>query len=341
MGSSLDPSAKSLAGKWLPHLVGWGISVGCLVFIASQIELSAVAEALSVFNWPYLAVAVVSLAFGYLFRILRWYLMLRSAGALVTLQGCAVPFLGSIALNNVLPLRLGDLVRALVFPVAIGLSRVTATGSLLIERLVDLLTLLAVLGVGLAYSGKLDVPLWLPEVAMGLSIFGGLALLMVFLFSGLIASWLESSLVSRATTVPGRVALLVATLLRSVESMSRLKALLAVFGLSILVWLGEAGLFLSLLHGFGFDAGLSVAVIVMAIATLSTLVPSSPGYVGPFHLAAYAAITMLGGTPEQAAGFAVLSHLTLWVPTTLAGALCMAIKPQIFKGLRAKAAVLN
>ena len=72
----------------------------------------------------------------------------------------------------------------------------------------------------------------------------------------------------------------------------------------------------------------------MAIATLATLVPSSPGYVGPFHLAAFAGITFLGGTNEQAASFAVLSHLGVWVPTTLAGAVAIASTPDMFRGLR-------
>lgn len=341
MQPSNDVHAKTSASAKIPHLFGWAISLGCLAFIASQIDMVAVLDAMTVFRWPYLAFGVASLATGYLFRVVRWCLMLRSAGASVSLRDCVVPFLGSIALNNVLPFRLGDLVRALVFPAAIGLSRTTATGSLFMERIVDLLTLLAVLGLGLAYSGRLDIPSWLPDIAAALAIVGGLTLLAVFLLSGLIAKWLELQFNDRADSLPRRIALLLVTLLRSVESMSRLRPLLIMFALSILVWLGEAGLFLALLYGFDFSADISVAVIVMAIATLSTLVPSSPGYVGPFHLAAYAAVTMLGGSPEQAAGFAVLSHLSLWVPTTVAGAVCMAIKPQIFRGLRAKATVLN
>jgi uncharacterized membrane protein YbhN (UPF0104 family) len=76
----------------------------------------------------------------------------------------------------------------------------------------------------------------------------------------------------------------------------------------------------------------------MAITTLSTLVPSSPGYVGPFHLAAFTAVSMLGGSDAQAASFAVLVHLALWIPTSLVGALAIWSRPQLFRAARAKPA---
>src|SRR3569832_457226 len=108
-------------------------------------------------------------------------------------------------------------------------------------------------------------------------------------------------------------------LLDSFEAMSRPRVLIAVIGISMLVWVGESGLFYFLLLGFGLDATPAIAVVVMAIATLSTLVPSAPGYIGPFHLAAFTAITMLSSTSAQAGSYAVLSHLALWLPTTIAG----------------------
>jgi hypothetical protein len=72
----------------------------------------------------------------------------------------------------------------------------------------------------------------------------------------------------------------------------------------------------------------------MSIATLSTLVPSSPGYVGPFHLAAFTAVSLIGGTAAQAGSFAVLAHLALWLPTTAAGAIAILFRPELFRSAR-------
>jgi glycosyltransferase 2 family protein len=318
--------APARGGRWGTLAVGMLISIACVAFIFHKIDFQEVRLAFQRFEWRYFAMGIAFLSFGYAMRILRWTKILNAAGASISFRQCVAPFLGSIALNNVLPLRLGDLVRALVFPTSIGVPRTTATSSLVMERLVDLMTLLICLAVSLAISPDIAAPAWLKETAVTLAITGTIALVAIFLLSGVIAV--------RLANTQSKVFQALASLLKSFEAMSRLPVLGALFGLSALVWAGEAGLFFSLLLGFGFSATPSTAVIIMSIATLATLVPSSPGYVGPFHLAAFAGVALLGGTNEQAASFAVLSHLGLWVPTTVAGAMAIATSPRMFRGLR-------
>lgn len=318
--------ASPARGRWISLTLGICISVACIWFIVQKIDFEQVKIAFERFEWRYFAAGVASLAFGYAMRILRWSKILNAAGSSVTFRQCVAPFLGSITLNNVLPLRLGDVVRALVFPTSIGVSRTTAASSLVMERLVDLMTLLICLALSLALSRHIAAPEWLKETAMSLAIAGTVVLVAIFLLSGAIAARLENS-----PKKPIRATVL---LLKSFEAMSRTPVLATLFSLSLLVWLGEAGLFYSLLIGFGLPATPTAAVIIMAIATLATLVPSSPGYVGPFHLAAFAGIALLGGSNDQAASFAVLSHLGLWVPTTIAGAIAIASAPKMFGGLR-------
>jgi len=324
------------------HFIGIVITCICLTFIVVQIDLDELRAALSQFKWPYLFLGVASLAAGYVMRIFRWWVMLRAAGADIRPMACAAPFLGSIALNNVLPARLGDVIRALVFPTAIGLGRVTSAGSLFMERLVDLMTLLACLALGLVFSTFTNAPEWVGRSAIGLALTGGITLALMFLFSGHVANWcgrMADDHHSSDRKLRVRIFATLRDLFRGLAAMSRLPVLIALFLLSLLVWAGESGLFWALLQGFGFDAGPAFAVSVMAITTLSTLVPSSPGYVGPFHVAAYAAVSMFGGTPGLAASFAVLSHLGLWLPTTIAGVLAILFNPDLFRLLRNKPAL--
>jgi glycosyltransferase 2 family protein len=322
--------ARLAVKNWKRNLAGVLISAACLAFIAWRIDFHEAMQAIAAFHWQWLILGCASLAAGYAARIVRWATLLRAAGATIRRRSCVAPFLGSIALNNVLPMRLGDVVRALVFPAAIGVGRVVATASLVMERLVDLMTLLACLVAGLAATSRRHLPDWLLGSAEVLAIVGSILLALIFFFSGPLGRWAGARGSSGAAPRRERLFRVLAELLGGFEGMSRLPVLLALFLSSLLVWAGEAGLFWALLHGFGLDASPGAAVVVMAIATLSTLVPSSPGYVGPFHLAAYSAIAMLGGTPAQAASFAVLSHLGVWLPTTLAGAVAIFLNPQLF-----------
>ncbi|MGX4643843.1 lysylphosphatidylglycerol synthase transmembrane domain-containing protein [Massilia sp. SYSU DXS3249] len=322
-------------GGWVKHVLGIAITLLCVALVASKVNGAELLDALEHFHWPYLVLGVACLSAGYALRVLRWSMMLRAAGAPVRFASCAAPFLGSIALNNVLPLRLGDLVRALVFPAAMGITRTTATSSLVMERLIDLMTLLCSLAIGLLAIRSAAINPLLAHSAQTLAVLGGVALTLCFLLSGRLAAWLRALPQARAGA--GRLAAPLAAagdLLQGFDAMSRPRVLSLTLLISMLVWVCESGLFYFVMLGCGVPASAPAALLVMAIATLSTLVPSSPGYVGPFHLAAFTAVALVGGTTAQAGSYAVLVHLALWGATTIAGALAIWSRPELFRAAR-------
>lgn len=330
--------AQSKERRWIKHAIGGGITIICLVAIFRLVKFSEVVSALEHFQWRYLLLGVLSLAFGYAVRIFRWSIMLSATGNPVGFKNCAAPFLGAIALNNVLPLRLGDVIRALVFPSAMGVTKTAATTSLVVERLIDLVTLLACLALGILAIQTIAIPPALRQTAIALALLGGIALAIGFFFSDSFAN-LFNSLGSgqengRGSPKLQQIFRTVAGLFESFDVMSRPKVLGLMLLLSMLVWAGESGLFYFALLGLGLDASPLMALLVMAIATLSTLAPSSPGYVGPFHLAAFTAVTLIGGTSAQAGSYAVIVHLALWLPTTIFGAFAIWSRPALFKAAR-------
>lgn len=323
---------------WIKHVIGGGITLICLAAIIRLVKFSEVMAALKQFEWHYLILGVLSLAVGYSVRILRWSVMLSAGSSAVSFGNCSAPFLGAIALNNLLPLRLGDVVRALVFPGAMGVTKTAAATSLVVERLIDLVTLLACLALGILAIQTLQVPSALRESALVLALLGGIALAVGFFFSGSFARLFNKlgggTEKSKGSAALQRIFRTVAGLFESFDIMSRPRILGMMLLLSMLVWLGESGLFYFALRGLGLDATPLMALLVMAIATLSTLAPSSPGYVGPFHLAAFTAVSLIGGSSAQAGSYAVIVHLALWVPTTIVGALAIWSRPALFKAAR-------
>lgn len=342
-GSFLMNAEAKQAGKkkgaLLRQVLGIGISVVCLVLVFRKIDFAQLRAAIETLKWHYLALGLISLVVDYAMRIQRWAVMLRAGGASVSGVDSAAPFLGSITLNNVLPFRAGDLVRAFVFPASIGVRRVTAAASLLFERLIDLITLLLALGVGLWLSSMSSLPEWLGRTVVILAVVGGGILIAIVTMNSFFVRILLSIKVQLDRHGKGKLGSAVAVLIdltSDIGRMARPQVLVSVLFLSAIVWVGETGLFWAVMKGLSIQAGFSSALMIMAVATLSTLVPSSPGYVGPFHLAAYSAAVMLGGSPAQAASFALLAHLGLWLPTTLAGSIAILTRPALFKGRAAE-----
>jgi glycosyltransferase 2 family protein len=124
--------------------------------------------------------------------------------------------------------------------------------------------------------------------------------------------------------VPGAVRPKVAGLAESfidgLQVLRQWKDLLIVFALSILAWTCEAGMFWMVALAFN-TLNLSVAAIFMtlAVANLATLVPSTPGYVGPFDAAAKLVLQGIFGVGSVALSYVILLHAALYLPVTILG----------------------
>ena len=343
--NSTARDTSSSRKTWYRQALGIIISLVCLWLTVRNVNGSDVYEALRHLQWSFVLLGICSLAIGYAARIQRWKLMLNSAGSNISFSKCAAPFLGSITLNNVLPLRAGDVVRAFVFPAAIGVNKTDAVASIFLERLIDLLTLLMCLGLGLLFSPSLNMPSWLTDMATVLTMLGIallLCLMTLDLFVCALAEKVQSYFQTKGFVRIANLLDVINGILRSLKAMSGFSKMSSLLLLSAIVWAGESGLYYFILMSLKIEfTGPFIALTVMAIATLSTLVPSSPGYVGPFHLAASSTLLMLGADQAEATSFAFIAHLGVWLPTTLAGSLAMLSQPKLFNGRAESAQVQN
>ena len=302
----------------------------CLAIFFFQINLSDTLLALQKFKWSFLFYAIIALTCGYVVRIIRWSIMLRLARGNTNFWNCIAPFLGSIAINNILPLRLGDVVRAFFFPKSMGITKTLSTSTLLIERLLDLLIVSCFFTVVLFISNQILLPKELKYTLILLGSFAVGPLLFFFLFSKklelIFINILEST---KKTKRIFKVCRFFRNFLSNFHEILKPKALLILMCLTTIIWMAEAGFFYFVMLGAGLNLNYTTAVFVMSITTLSTLVPSSPGYVGTFHLAAFTTLTLTGVAVSDAASASIMIHIALWLPTTLAGLFAMWTRPEL------------
>ena len=81
----------------------------------------------------------------------------------------------------------------------------------------------------------------------------------------------------------------------------------------------DLGMFLMVLPAFGLPARPDWAVLTMAVTNLGILVPSTPGYVGPFHYFCIMTLGLLGVGELTATSYAITVHAVFYVPITLWG----------------------
>ena len=89
---------------------------------------------------------------------------------------------------------------------------------------------------------------------------------------------------------------------------------------SLLVWGFEACVFYAIAMALPDITVPVAAFLAMPVGTLSTMLPSTPGYIGTFHYFVTQATSAVGNPEIAAVAFAFLVHLALYIPVTLCGA---------------------
>jgi len=303
--------------------LGLLISAIFLYATFARVPLRAVGAALASAHSIWIVAALGFIVLAYALKIYRWLTMLRSLGASIGLAVAAVPFLGGVAFNNVLPFRAGDLIRVLAFQRYTGVPPSGQLGTLALERLMDLLVLCAILFATISFWKVSTID---PALLAGLRLLSIAAVVAVLLF--ILAPrpirWIVQRLEARFARLH-KVGESFLRLSDAVQTLSRPLFLARVGALSLLAWLAEGGAYWAVGHALGLGLPVQVALLALSVGTLATMIPSSPGYVGTFHYFVARLVVGFGVGQVAATAYAVLVHALLWLSTTSIGFLALAI----------------
>ena len=121
--------------------IGIGVSVFLLGFFALTTDFRRMVDALASANYWFALPAAGMYLVSIYFRSMRWTVMLRHLKPVKTTRVYPVVTIGYMA-NNILPMRLGELVRSYYLGEREGVSKTAALATVLAERVFDALTLL-------------------------------------------------------------------------------------------------------------------------------------------------------------------------------------------------------
>ena len=245
----------------------------------------------------------------------RWRLLLPEAERPSRTEAYRI-FHVSQFLNNVLPLRAGDLFRLRSAATHRAMGVRAALASLVAERLLDALCLFAVTAIMLPmFMDGVRTPSRVPLGGV-LREQPALAALVLVLTAAVIVVFRVGRLGG-----PGAVAAVPAgrlvMLWRGVRGGYRRVGTLALTTTG--AWAGSCALHFVLLTAVGAPQSWPLAVIVTAVTNLSMLVPATPGHLGVFHAAAAAPLLAYGVSGEVAVAYAITSHAVNTLPAVALG----------------------
>lgn len=303
----LRPALQGLAGIALGGL--------CLWLALRQTNIDDIAAALSQtqLQWALTGLAVywVNLAI----RVVRWHVLLNGIHTLAMRQ-VGVALVVGYALNNILPARLGEFVRADFVKRQYGVPRSAALGSIFVERLTDGLMLLALLALGL---------LFLPA---GTEISWILRAIAAIATAGVVCALTLALCIDRITAlIPSRWAWLTLRADNFAEAIGvvRGRRFAAAGLLTTVIYVAEVLAVATILAALGIEADWATICALTAISSLSTLIPTAPAYVGSLQLAYIVTLQSLDVAAPAAIAAAAVFQAVLLAPVSLVGITLMVV----------------
>jgi uncharacterized membrane protein YbhN (UPF0104 family) len=219
--------------------------------------------------------------------------------------------------NNVLPARLGEFVRAYALGRAESLPPSLPFATIVIERIFDGFTLLLFLLGGLSFLRPGRTLLWAAGLTCGLylGVLAGLVVLRTGRGLGVLTAGLDR--------LPRRLAGPALRLLESfragLDVLSDGRALLATAALSVLIWVVNAAGVEATFHAFALDLPPYASFLLLGTIAVALVLPSAPGYVGPFQVGTVEGLALVGVPRETALSLSIVYHLANYIPITIVG----------------------
>ena len=304
--------------KHLYFAIGIAISVILIWVLFREVDFPQLAVALKGANYWWLLPNIAFIFLTMYQRAFRWKYMLAPIVDVPFPKLLAATCIGFMA-NNVLPLRLGEFMRA--YSLAAQDRRISKSASLatiFVERMVfDLVALLLIFGAVL-YLSHLTVT---GEMQFGLNLTILSALLgLVFMLVLALRPAQTGRLLSKYLFLPekGRVGLerIVVRFSRGLDFLSDRRAVVSVSLQTLLIWLlmGLSNIFV--FWAFGLHLPLDASYVLLVVVSISILIPSSPGFVGVYHAGAVWSMMQYGVAKEVALSCALVMHAAQFIVIT-------------------------
>ena len=312
-----------------PHLSAWFKGEQGFLdafFGDARFNLSELGTVLVNARWKQIGIAGVIFVGSLIVRAWRWQLILRPLVKMPLSQVFGTMNIGYMA-NNVLPLRLGEVYKAQVVYQLSGLSRTEAFGTIVVERLVDLVYMVPFIGLGLLLYPLPDVY----QIGGLIASIGAFALCGFCVWLGVdhdrAMQWTRKVLSILPEQAAGKTAAGIDKFTSGLGVLGRKELFWSLTVSSFVLWIMYAAMVYLVLDSLDMVATvplidnnkIGAILVILFITTFGFVMPGAPGAVGTYHGVAVLGLSLFGVPGDQAVGFALMLHALNWLPLTLLG----------------------
>ena len=314
---------NSRSKNTLKFVASIAVMVFFLYFAFRGTDFGKLIDIMSHANYWWVLASLPVLVISHMLRAWRWEYMLRPLKKDLKFRNLFSALIVGYMMNNLLP-KVGELVRPYAIGKLEGVSRSAAFGTVLVERIFDMLSLMAVIAlIPIVYSGPLTQRLpWLEETGIWITVVT-LALFAFFSFLMLrrdvvvrVLRFFTAKLSPRRAQVVERIT---HSFLDGFLFLKEPRHYLIIALLSVLIW----GLYIVMMYlpfyAFEMPREWGAALVVQGISSIGIVVPT-PASAGPYHYFTIQTLTKLYGVDNEVAiSYATVTNAIGAIGITLIG----------------------
>ena len=333
MCQSLPVTAKKRRRSAWP-LVGIAVSSIMTIWFVRDIQWDQIGAPLVSVGKVAVGAASMLLLLEFWLRACRWKVVLKPAAPGARVRDLFVASLVGAAGNTLLPMRAGEIGRALVAHRRCGVGLATVLATNVMERVTDLFGLVAVLvAMVLLLPDQLGGSAAEQTLVDNLQLYGGVlgigALVAMSIFFALArvperAKSLAALLLTGASErFRNRILSLLDACLAGFASAGDVALLRTSLGLSLVLWFNGSFAIFLLFKAFSLDLPYAAACFTTVAIALTVLLPQAPGFFGVFHVAIEKTLVLWQVPEASAEAFAIVFWAVSFVPVTALGLLAI------------------
>ena len=298
----------------------WVITALALHIAFKGVDWDVLLEHLSGVSRWWLALTVILTATSYFMRARRWQFLFPNFGINYA-TSLRVLILGFF-MNNVLPAKAGEIVRAHMGSRSTGQTRTLVLATIASERLADGLSLSLMFVIFCFHLGDAQVNTNLSYVAL---LFGCVTLAVLFTLV------LRQPILGLAESVSKRLDNKASEyafdrlrlFLDGLKPLCSARIVPIVILWSTLIWLIELCVFVCVSQAFDANLSLAMCVLFMVTVNFSSLIPAGPAGVGVIEAVTSAVLVSVGVPKELALTMVITQHAIQYLVVGIPGALVM------------------
>ena len=306
-----EPAPRSI-WRFIKQAIGYAIAIIGVIWVFHDIHFEQFLHDLVAISWGWIALAIFFDILSYVCQGLRWRYILKPLGNISLLHSTQAIYAGLFT-NEILPLRMGEMVRSYLVSRWLGKKFMNIISSIAVERLFDVIWLAIAVGLTVMF-----VPL--PKnLLRAADIVGIVALAATGLFIYLVFIRKNVTIDKIAEKKPrSKVHSFFRSLFDGLTSDLReigtSKSFYKGFAASVFIFIFQIIAFWLVMKGYRLDVSIWIGAVVLLIVHLGTSIPNAPSNLGSYQLFTVLGLTLFGIDKTTAAGFSVVVFVVLTIP---------------------------